>query len=59
MRFTVFLIKTAGEARSLHRNNARPLQMTYHAEQLFQQNILFSGMDFGETAEHWVSSPVA
>jgi len=54
MRFTVFLIKAAGEAHPLHRNNARLLQMTYHAEQLFEQNTFFRGMDFGEAAEHRV-----
>ena len=54
MPFAGFLIKAAGEAHPLHGNNACPLQLAYHAEQLFEQDTLFGGRDFGEAAEHRV-----
>ena len=54
MPFSIFLIKTTGKAHPLHGNNAHPLPLTYHAEQLFKQDTLVGGRDFAEASEHRV-----
>lgn len=54
MTISVFLIKTTGEAHPLHGNDASPLQLTYHAEQLFKQDTFFGGRNFSDAAEHRV-----
>ncbi len=54
MSIPFFLIKTTGEAHPLHGNDASPLQLTYHAEQLFEHDTLFGGRNFGDATEHRV-----
>ncbi len=54
MPINFFLIKTTGEAHPLHGNDACPLQLTYHAEQLFKHDTFLGERNFCDAAEHRV-----